>query len=92
MITEKKFSLNSKYDAVLIGAGIMSATLALLISEVFPEINILVIEKLSTSGKESTGAFNNAGTGHAANCELNYTPLDENNFILCKKKIFYNDY
>jgi len=91
MITEKKFSLNSKYDAVLIGAGIMSATLALLISEVFPEINILVIEKLSTSGKESTGAFNNAGTGHAANCELNYTPIDENNLINIKKALLINN-
>ena len=36
MITEKNFSINSKYDAVLIGAGIMSATLALLISEIWP--------------------------------------------------------
>ena len=91
MITEKNFSLNSKYDAILIGAGIMSATLALLISEVFPEINILVIEKLSTSAKESTGAFNNAGTGHAANCELNYTPLDENNLIDIKKALLINN-
>ena len=91
MITENNFSLNSKYDAVLIGAGIMSATLALLISEVFPEINILVIEKLSTSAQESTGAFNNAGTGHAANCELNYTPLDENNLINIKKALLINN-
>jgi len=88
---QKKFFPNSKYDAVLIGAGIMSATLALLISEIFPEINILVIEKLSSSGKESTGAFNNAGTGHAANCELNYTPTDENNQIDIKKALLINN-
>ncbi len=91
MNTEKNFLQKSKYDAVLIGAGIMSATLALLISELFPEINILVIEKLSTSGKESTGAFNNAGTGHAANCELNYTPADQNNIIDIKQALLINN-
>ncbi len=91
MITDKNFSLNNKYDAVLIGAGIMSASLALLISEVFPEINILVIEKLSNSGQESTGAFNNAGTGHAANCELNYTPVDINNEINIKQALSINN-
>jgi len=53
----------------------MSSTLALLISEVLPDIKFLIIEKLNAPGSESTGAFNNAGTGHAANCELNYTPL-----------------
>ena len=91
MITEKIFSINSKYDAVLIGAGIMSSTLALLISELFPDINILVIEKLSKSGQESSGAFNNAGTGHAANCELNYTPTDENNKINIEKALSINN-
>ena len=91
MITDKNFFINNKYDAVLIGAGIMSATLALLISELFPDINILVIEKLSTSGQESSGAFNNAGTGHAANCELNYTPSDENNRINIEKALTINN-
>tara|TARA_Y100001978_G_scaffold196788_1_gene206730 strand:+ start:64 stop:1554 length:1491 start_codon:yes stop_codon:yes gene_type:complete len=91
MITENNFSLNSKYDAVLIGAGIMSASLALLIKEVCPEINILVIEQLSTSAQESSGAFNNAGTGHAANCELNYTPLDNNNLINLEKALEINN-
>ena len=68
---------NNHYDAVLVGAGIMSGTLALLLAEVLPDIKILIIEKLNSPGSESTGAFNNAGTGHAANCELNYTPIDE---------------
>ncbi len=67
---------NSYFDAVIVGAGIMSSTLALLISEVLPDIKLLIIEKLNEPGSESSGAFNNAGTGHAANCELNYTPLD----------------
>ena len=65
-----------QYDAVLVGAGIMSATLAILIAEVLPSAQVLIIEKLESSGLESTGAFNNAGTGHAANCELNYTPVN----------------
>ena len=91
MVTEKNSSLNIKYDAVLIGAGIMSSTLALLISEVFPEIHILVIEKLSTSAQESTGAFNNAGTGHAANCELNYTPLNKDGRFEMDKALKINN-
>ena len=75
--SKKPTNDNSYFDAVLVGAGIMSSTLALLISEVLPDLKFLIIEKLNAPGKESTGAFNNAGTGHAANCELNYTPFDE---------------
>ena len=81
---------NSYFDAVLVGAGIMSSTLALLISEVLPDIKILIIEKLSAPGRESTGAFNNAGTGHAANCELNYTPLDEKGNLKIDKALLIN--
>ncbi len=81
---------NSYFDAVLVGAGIMSSTLALLISEVLPDIKILIIEKLNSPGSESTGAFNNAGTGHAANCELNYTPLDEKGNIKIDKALSIN--
>ncbi len=81
---------NSYFDAVLVGAGIMSSTLALLISEVLPDIKFLIIEKLNAPGSESTGAFNNAGTGHAANCELNYTPLDEKGNIKIDKALSIN--
>ncbi len=81
---------NSYFDAVLVGAGIMSSTLALLISEVLPDIKFLIIEKLNAPGNESTGAFNNAGTGHAANCELNYTPLDEKGNIKIDKALSIN--
>jgi len=81
---------NIYFDAVLVGAGIMSGTLALLISEVLPDIKILIIEKLNAPGNESTGAFNNAGTGHAANCELNYTPLDEKGNLKIDKAISIN--
>ena len=61
-------------DVALVGAGIMSATLATLLGELQPGIRIRVFERLEDVALESSQAFNNAGTGHAANCELNYTP------------------
>ena len=63
-----------KTDVVLIGAGIMSATLGIILKELNPEITIQIFEKLDKPGLESSDAWNNAGTGHAAFCELNYTP------------------
>ena len=62
------------YDAVLIGGGIMSATLASLIQQLEPTWSIKIIERLDDVAQESSNAWNNAGTGHAALCELNYTP------------------
>tara|TARA_B100000965_G_scaffold261691_1_gene220746 strand:- start:812 stop:2302 length:1491 start_codon:yes stop_codon:yes gene_type:complete len=73
---QKNIKQEIQYDAVLVGAGIMSTTLAILITEILPNAQILIIEKLESAGLESTGSFNNAGTGHAANCELNYTPIN----------------
>lgn len=61
-------------DIVLVGAGIMSATLAALLKEAQPSYTIQTFERLGEIAKESTEAMNNAGTGHAAFCELNYTP------------------
>ncbi|MBJ6368342.1 malate dehydrogenase (quinone) [Snuella sedimenti] len=61
-------------EFVLIGGGIMSATLAILLFEKFPGKKITIIEKLPKMAEESSEAWNNAGTGHAGNCELNYTP------------------
>ncbi len=61
-------------QAVLIGAGIMSATLAFLLKELEPAMHIIIIEKLPEAAQESSGAMHNAGTGHSAYCELNYTP------------------
>ena len=66
----------SDYDLVLIGGGIMSATLAVLLKHVNPQLNLLVLERLSGVALESSNAWNNAGTGHAALCELNYMPDD----------------
>ncbi|HUN45653.1 MAG TPA: malate dehydrogenase (quinone) [Stellaceae bacterium] len=61
-------------DVVLIGAGIMSATLGVFLREFEPSLRIELFETLEGPGQESSEAWNNAGTGHAANCELNYTP------------------
>jgi malate dehydrogenase (quinone) len=61
-------------DVVLIGAGIMSATLGTMLKELEPSLSITIFETLEDCGLESSQAWNNAGTGHAANCELNYTP------------------
>src|SRR5690348_5772910 len=61
-------------DVVLIGAGIMSATLGMLLKQLEPEISIKIYERLDVAAAESSDAWNNAGTGHSAFCELNYTP------------------
>ncbi|MGV3585374.1 MAG: malate:quinone oxidoreductase [Adhaeribacter sp.] len=61
-------------DVVLIGAGIMSATLGMLLKELQPDITIEIFERLDVAAAESSDAWNNAGTGHSAFCELNYTP------------------
>jgi malate dehydrogenase (quinone) len=61
-------------DVILVGAGIMSATLAVMLKELDPALNIELHEVLNTAAEESSNAWNNAGTGHAALCELNYTP------------------
>lgn len=63
----------TKTDVILIGAGIMSATLGTLLKELAPDMEITVFEKLQEAGEESSNEWNNAGTGHAALCELNYT-------------------
>src|SRR6202030_4176319 len=61
-------------DVVLIGAGIMSSTLGVFLRELEPSLRIEQFEALEAPALESSEAWNNAGTGHAANCELNYTP------------------
>jgi malate dehydrogenase (quinone) len=67
-------SIPSTVDVALIGAGIMSATLGSVLKELDPSLNVVMIETLDDCAQESSEAWNNAGTGHAANCELNYTP------------------
>lgn len=63
---------DSQTDFLLIGAGIMSATLGTFLRELYPQAKMELVERASTVASESSAAWNNAGTGHAGNCELNY--------------------
>ncbi|MGJ1447308.1 malate:quinone oxidoreductase [Sphingobacterium spiritivorum] len=74
-------------DVVLIGAGIMSATLGTLINELNPHVKIEMFERLDLVAAESSDAWNNAGTGHSALCELNYTPQKADGSVDIKKAI-----
>lgn len=78
-------------DVILIGAGIMSATLGTLLKELAPDWNIKVFEKLATAGEESSNEWNNAGTGHAALCELNYTVERPDGTVDISKAIKVNE-
>lgn len=76
-----------KIDIALIGGGIMSATLATLLNQLMPDAKMHVFERLNKVAEESSDAWNNAGTGHSAFCELNYTPQKEDGTIDCSKAI-----
>ena len=69
----------------------MSATLGTLLSELQPDWKIVVYERLSDVGLESSNAWNNAGTGHAALCELNYTPESSDGTVDPAKAISINE-
>ncbi len=84
-------SIQKKTDIILIGAGIMSATLGALLKELAPEWEIKVFEKLASAGEESSNEWNNAGTGHAALCELNYTDEKADGSIDISKAIKINE-
>lgn len=74
-------------DVILIGAGIMSATLGTLIHELHPRASIEIFERLDEVAAESSDAWNNAGTGHSALCELNYTPQQADGSVDISKAI-----
>ncbi|WP_322790876.1 malate:quinone oxidoreductase [Alicyclobacillus acidoterrestris] len=80
-----------KTDVILIGAGIMSATLGALLKELAPEWEIKVFEKLGNPGEESSNEWNNAGTGHSALCELNYTTEKPDGSMDISKAIKVNE-
>ncbi|KAA0566063.1 malate:quinone oxidoreductase [Bacillus sp. CH30_1T] len=84
-------SIQKKTDVILIGAGVMSATLGSLLKELAPEWEIKVFEKLSSAGEESSNEWNNAGTGHAALCELNYTSEKSDGSVDISKAIKINE-
>jgi malate dehydrogenase (quinone) len=81
----------TRTDVILVGAGIMSATLGTLLKELAPDWNIKVFEKLSKAGEESSNEWNNAGTGHSALCELNYTVERPDGTLDISKAITINE-
>jgi malate dehydrogenase (quinone) len=87
----KMSNRQTKTDVILIGAGIMSATLGSLLKELAPEWEIKVFEKLANAGIESSNEWNNAGTGHSALCELNYTSEKSDGSIDVTKAIKINE-
>ena len=81
----------TKNDVILIGAGIMSATLGSLLKGLAPDWEITVFERLAKAGEESSNEWNNAGTGHAALCELNYTKEKPDGSVDISKAIKINE-
>ncbi|CAH0416103.1 malate dehydrogenase (quinone) [Periweissella fabaria] len=78
-------------DVLLIGAGIMSATLGTLLKKLDPTLNVRILEKMAQPAQESSNAWNNAGTGHSALCELNYTAQNSDGSISIDKALNINE-
>ena len=78
-------------DVVLIGGGIMSATLGAFLKQLEPNWTISLFERLDRPGLESSDPWNNAGTGHAALCELNYSPAAKDGSVDPSKALHINE-
>ncbi len=77
-------TVTDEVDVALVGAGIMSATLGAMLRELEPSWSQMVFERLDGPAQESSSPWNNAGTGHSALCELNYTPEKDGKIELGK--------
>ena len=80
-----------KVDVLLIGGGIMSATLGVWLRELEPDWTLEMVERLDGVALESSNGWNNAGTGHSALAELNYTPEDSKGNIQINKAVEINE-
>ena len=78
-------------DVVLVGGGIMSATLGAMLTELEPSWSITLLERLDHVGQESSSVWNNAGTGHSALCELNYAPRAADGTVDATKAVKINE-
>ena len=78
-------------DVVLVGGGIMSATLGVFLKELEPSWNIILLERLDKVAQESSNPWNNAGTGHSALCELNYAPAAADGSVSSAKALGINE-
>lgn len=81
---------NLETDVLLVGGGIMSATLGVLLNQLDPSLHIMMVEQLEDVALESSDALNNAGTGHAGYCELNYTPQEADGNIAIQRALEIN--
>lgn len=81
---------NTSVDVLLVGAGIMSSTLGVFLKQLKPDLTIQMVERMPREAQESSGAWNNAGTGHAGNCELNFTPQSKDGSIDIAKALEVN--
>ncbi|WP_221799327.1 malate dehydrogenase (quinone) [Oceanobacter mangrovi] len=77
-------------DVLLIGGGVMSATLGTLLNKLDPSLKLTMVERLDHVAHESTDGWNNAGTGHAGYCELNYTPQDSSGTVSIERALKIN--
>lgn len=88
---ESTLPLPAETDVLLVGAGIMSATLGTLLQALAPSLRMTFVDSLADAAAESSEAWNNAGTGHAALCELNYTPERPDGSIAIDRAIKINE-
>lgn len=79
--------MQNQKDITIIGAGIMSVTMGVIMKKLMPDAKITIYEKLGKVAAESSDSWNNAGTGHSAFCELNYTPEQEDGSINIDKAL-----
>ncbi len=84
-------TLPKEVDVCLIGGGVMSATLGALLKQLEPRWSIQIVERLSDVALESSNPWNNAGTGHAALCELNYMPEAPDGSVEASKAVAINE-
>ena len=90
-ITTAQAQEPKKVDVLLIGGGIMSATLGVWLNELEPDWSMEMVERLDGVAEESSNGWNNAGTGHSALAELNYTPEDKDGNVNIAKAIEINE-
>ena len=83
---------SNSVDVLLVGGGAMSTTLGMLLKQLDPSLamTMLMVERLGSVAKESTDGWNNAGTGHAAYCELNYTSENKDGSVNIDKAVTIN--